>query len=102
MSNDNNDMMVSEIMAELGLGRAKVESLFEGVAPAYKSRRFVFYSREDFNKVARTQLEQARERAAKARQKAVEADAIVSRLAGLFAPQTAAEPVSEEIEEVSA
>lgn len=101
MSNDNNDMMVSEIMLELGLGRAKVESLFEDIEPAYKSRRFVFYSRKDFESVARTQLEQARERAAKARQKAEEADAVVSRLAGLFGPQTAAEPVSQETEEAT-
>ncbi len=94
--NDNNDMMVSEIMLELGLGRAKVESLLENVEPVYKSRRFTFYSREDVAKLAQEQLEQARERARKARQKADEAEAVVARLEALHAPQTAVEDVEEE------
>jgi len=55
--NGNEDMMISEIMAVLGLGRAKVESLFENVEPAYKSRRFVFYRRDDVKLVARKHAE---------------------------------------------
>jgi hypothetical protein len=92
---NNDDMMVSEIMDALGLGRAKVEELMKDVEPAYKSRRYSFYKRSDVLEVAKSHVDVIRQKAERAQKAAQDAQRKLDSVLGLLSSLEDGEAPSE-------